>query len=123
MWGFIKKAADWVDDNVVEPVKKAAKDVVDTAKGGVKTIFKTYKKWGEAVGKAVASGVSTVYKDTKQLVTAVASGTKDLAEDVVGLGGKIVDKTADTVQSVGSSLMMPLLIGAGVVGGLYLMKG
>lgn len=94
-----ESAFQWVSNN--------APAVVDTAKDGV--------KWIASKGE---SAVSTVYGDVKDYI----GKSQDTVKDVIGLGGKVIETTGNTISNVGNALSMPLVIGVALLGGFLLIN-
>lgn len=85
---------------------------------GVKKVGNALSKAGKSVVDTTKSAVSTVYKDVKEGVSGALNKATDLLDKgqqrVADLGGKTLDTVGGTIQSLGQSLTMPLLILAGL---------
>jgi hypothetical protein len=71
---------------------------------------------------AIKPGISEIWNTGKGFVTNVTSLPSTIIGGSQALAGKLIDKGSSTLESLGQSLSMPLLIGAGVLGGILLLK-
>lgn len=75
------------------------------------------------IGSALHTGqsaVTTVYKDARSVVSGVGQIVNKNLDRGYDLANHVVDRGGDTVSSLGRSLSLPLLLGAGLVGVIYL---
>lgn len=82
---------------------------------------KSAAKFFNSVAIKGESVVATVYKDSKGFVQGVGQFATNNINQSFGLGNRLIDKSGDTISSLGKSLSMPLVIGAGLLGGIYLL--
>jgi phage-related protein len=89
--------------------KKGVSSVADTIKQGAITIFRT-----------VGAAVTTVHQDLRDLVGGVGAIANRGVAAVEGVADKLITTAGATVSSLGSSLALPLGIGAAAVGLYFL---
>lgn len=94
--GLGKKIKYGANKYIATPISHAAKAVYGTAK----------------------SVVNTLHKDARDLVSGIG-GIIKRGQDTAN---NLINKGSSTLNSLGQSLSMPLLIGAGVLGGIFLLK-
>jgi phage-related protein len=91
--GVVNSGIDFVSNSIVSPVKETVTNVVNT-----------------------------LYNDSKAYVSGVKDVADTLIKEVGTLGANVVDTAGETVSNLGSSLSMPLVMGALAVGAFVLMK-
>lgn len=88
---------------ILSPAKSAAASI----KAGATTVLNTAK-----------SAVSTLHQDARDLIGGAGNLIKR-GQDTVG---NLINKGADTITGLGKSLSMPLMIGVGVLGAIFLLN-
>ena len=105
----------------------------DTIKDGFSKAAGAVKSAASAAfdkGKSVATGVynpikklfGTVYNDAKSAVSWAAVSGKEMASQIVNMPKELANSASDFGKSAVSSLAMPLIIGAAVIGGIFLIS-
>ena len=85
------------------------------------------------VAQQIQTGVATVYGDAKGAIGKAYDGAihiidtgaglaKSEINAISGVANNLVTTTGSSLNSVASSLSLPLLIGAGVLGAIFLLK-
>ena len=92
-------------------VKSSYNSVKHAVNSGISKVSKV----GSKVLHTAGQSIHTVYNDAKSAIAYIP-------KQGVALANKIVDRTADTVSGLGKDLAMPLAIGAGILGAIFLLK-
>jgi hypothetical protein len=105
----------------------------DSIKSGWNSFTNTISSGASAIANKVESGVSAVFNAGVNLTNKVVDGGFNFMKGQQQIVGKFIDKGGDvilkgedvvgnTVSNVASSLSLPLMIGAGLLGGILLLK-
>lgn len=98
-------------DSFANFVRKGFSDVTSTVGNGIGKVFESGEK---LANKIVDGGFKFLNGQTQIIAKAIDKGGDVLMRGETVLGG--------TVSNVASSLSMPLLIGAGILGGFLLIR-
>ena len=105
-----------------DSIKSGFSKAVGAVKGAAGAAFDQGKKIATAVYNPIKKVVGTVYGDAKSAVKWGATTGKDMATQILKVPTELAKNATDFGKSAVSSLAMPLVIGAAVIAGIFLIS-
>ncbi|MEM3857975.1 MAG: hypothetical protein QW478_01070 [Candidatus Micrarchaeaceae archaeon] len=115
---FIKNTVSSIGNKIGE-VATSVKNYVSDKLPGVVEAGKNVVNYIANKGE---SAVSTVYNDTKNIISTNQQLLKEGIGGAVHVGETLINKGSETITSLGSSLSFPLVIGVAIIGGILLLN-